>query len=231
MIPRIAHFHWEEGLRWSWLRSMSISTFMRHNPEWDVMFHRTPKDIRDRGLAELAHNGDWTLIRRMSEFGGFFFGTDTVFVAPVPDEWLDADMCICPGESRPLHHMTIGSIPDTEFLDNCLDECERLATLDEIPDEPRFGRYQAFGIGLLTRVWDEMGGMKGMKISEMPRRAYTPVEWCDPLRLWRDEDVNLPEGTIGVHWFGGHPESMRLGQEAKPGDSAFIVRLAEGVFA
>ena len=84
MIPKRAFFMWEGPGKLSWLRQLSIDTFMKHNPDWQVDLIRVPH--KARLLSEQA-----TDIFRYAELatnGGYYFDTDVVFYRPVPEEYL-----------------------------------------------------------------------------------------------------------------------------------------------
>ena len=216
MIPKIAHFHWE-GEPLNWLRMMSIYTFARLNPRWEIRLIRTPDHIRKRNLPEYAHGADWAWYEALYEHGGFAMATDTVFVKPIPDEWCDAEMCGCTNGSKNLWHCCIGSVPSTRFLSSCIDRCEKMS-----PDD--IG-YEDMGILLMKDVMASTGMPK--KFFDYPLEAMCPVHCWDVSRCWERGQIEITDEVIGVTWFGGDDCSGEKEWETpgKHKDSA-IVKLA-----
>lgn len=218
MIPKIAHFHWE-GPPITWLRMMGLYTFIRLNPRWEVRLHRTPDDMRARNLPCHGNEADWTWLRVVHEHGGFALATDTVFVRPMPDEWLNGDLCACTDGTKSLHHCCFGAMPGHPFVLECLDACEG-----------RIGRkmqYEALGIELLKAVAARHGGVQGFaNFHDMPRDAFTQYSFVQPPALWADGELKCSAGAVGITWFGGHPESRKFEPRAESMQSAAIVRLA-----
>lgn len=217
MIPKIAHFHWE-GRPLNWMRMMGLFTFARLNPRWEVRLLRSPPHIRQRELPCLANEADWTWLEAVHRHGGFAMATDTVFVNPVPDEWLEGEFCGCTNGGDNLYHCCFGATAGHAVLGECIERCDNMETAEL--------DYQDMGITLLKDVIGKRGGVKKIKkMVEMPLDAMTPVRFHEPARCWEPGPLELPEGVVGVTWFGGH-ESNR---EWNPPADAAIVRLAEEV--
>jgi len=95
-IPRIAHFYWQGKWPMPWARQLSIHSFQRHNPGWDVMLHSpdfNEEFIDSDGLLQRpvpekysdhqAIQSDLARYRILHEWGGVYFDTDIVFTAPL----------------------------------------------------------------------------------------------------------------------------------------------------
>jgi len=223
VIPKIAHFHWE-GHPINWMRMMGIFTFARLNPRWEIRIIRSPDHIREKNLDIYAMEADWAWIEALNKYGGFAMATDTVFVKPIPESWLDADMSLCMNGTGNFFHCCFGSVPDTEFLRNCQSECERIGSAN-----PR--GYQDLGVFLLKNCASALGGIDGMAktldIVDFPVDAITPVLWSSPEDCWGTQPLPITEHTVGVTWFGGH-ESSRNREWDVPHlhSDAAIVKLA-----
>ena len=223
MIPKIAHFHWE-GRPINWLRMMSLYTFARLNPRWEIRLLRSPDHIREKKLSRLANEADWTWLEALYEHGGFAMATDTVFVKPVPDEWCDADLCVCASGRDDFFHCCFGSIPGTTFLRDCVDSCVGLSSTPNLA-------YQQMGVTLLNEMVRKRGGFRSMgremSIAYTPAEAMTPVRFHSPERCWAPEPLPITDATVGVTWFGGHPSSAEREWDV-PGQhaDAAIVKLA-----
>lgn len=222
MIPKIAHFHWD-GPPMGWLRMMGVHSFIRQNSEWEVRLIRTAPIVKAKNLPLYAQQADWTWAETLLEHGGFSFGTDTIFLEPIPDEWCEAKMCACTNGGEGLFHGTIGSEPGTSFLQRYAGAC-RVLNGDK-PD------YQAYGTTLMKEIVKQMGGSANLRkrknFYDMPVGAMTPVLWSNPSRFWNEEPLDLPAGTVAVTWYGGS-ESAREREYLLPGKgrNAAIVKLA-----
>lgn len=205
-----------------WLRMMGVWSFIRLNPRWEVRLLRTPDNIRKLKLKCVGNEADWTWAEALYEHGGFSFGTDTIFIKPVPEEWLDADMCCCP-DGEKVWHGTLGSAPKTSFMQRYVDACRAHQT-------PHDG-YQAYGTDMINGLLGSMGGLSTLgnelKISRMSLDAMTPIRWSAPQKLWEGEEPKFPEDTFAVTWYGNAPCSKEREYEVphKHAD-ARIVRLA-----
>ena len=228
MIPKVAHFHWESNPI-NWLRMHGIYTFARLNPRWKIILHRTPDWMLEKDPRMFyCHQADYVWIDVLHKEGGFAFATDTVFVKPVPDEWLDADMCICSDGSNTFSHNSFGSVAGMELLKLCVDSCE------ETLARPGDLDYQQFGTLLLQSVVATYGGLdkmreEGYKIFDMPYAALCPIGWANVERCWSTEPLELPDETIGVTWFGGNSMSRKREPECSINDNDAIIQLARSV--
>ena len=105
-MRKIAHFHWHGGPL-SWLRWVTLVSFQKHNPDWEIRLHRTHETVF--GLNEKASMSDWTRYIALYESGGLAFDTDIVFVKPIPPEWLHHQHCITIKNGRPAHMAVMGA--------------------------------------------------------------------------------------------------------------------------
>ncbi len=225
MIPRIAHFHWE-GKPMPWLRMMGLYTFIRLNPRWEVVLHRTPEHMRKANLPCHANEADWVWLEAVYEHGGFALATDTVFVRPMPEEWLEGDFCGSPKNNK-LYHCCFGAKKGHEFVGACVQEARQVAAISGIA-------YQDLGITLFDRMIEKRGGLSQMfknnpeSFVHMETASITPVPFYEARKCWGSEDLSLPETAIGVTWFGGDKSSKTAEWGAEKTNSA-IVRLARKV--
>jgi hypothetical protein len=90
MIPKRAFFFWSSPKPMSWLRSLSIQTFKKFNPDWEVtLFDKVPLN----GMHPV-HRSDLFRYEELAERGGVYFDTDIVFFRPVPESLLQHDAVI-----------------------------------------------------------------------------------------------------------------------------------------
>lgn len=222
MIPRIAHFHWE-GPPMGWLRMMGIWSFIRLNPRWEVRLHRTPDKIRKLKLPCYGNEADWTWLEMVHKHGGFALATDTVFVKPMPEEWLDADFCGCFLNDERLWHCCFGAKRRNKFIKACFDHCSNSLKAEM--------GYEHLGIKLLNRVFQkDRDSVLRCNLSRMSDSAITPVGYYEVERCWEGGELDLPDDTVGVTWFGANKLSLIYEYKADSGDFP-ITKLARKVLS
>ncbi len=220
MIPKIAHFHWT-GPPMSWLRSISILSFKRLNPGWEIRIHDTPEDIRKHSL-QYAQEGDWTRWRILNRYGGFSVASDIVFVKPIPDEWLRCGLNACLDGSRGIFQMAmVGARPEHPFIAQAAILCETM------PKSEKMG-YQDFGPNLLQEMGRKLLHSQG-KFYDQKMDALCFFRHEDVECIWEEPEWSLPEEVIGIHWYGEHPRSKIEEASITPESSSWIARLAAGV--
>lgn len=235
MIPKIAHFHWT-GPTMSWLRLVSIATFKKHNPGWEIRLHDTPDDIREHGLL-YGQEADWTWWRVLAEHGGLQVATDIIFTKPIPDEWLECDFCACTnGSHRVWQFAVMGAKPQHEFFVMCEDLCGLMdvALLNKGKHRGRFGGYQIMGVNLLksaaeTYARDGDKTLFKKDFFDIPMSALCHIDDTRVPLLWDDRNIELPDEAIGVHWYGGHALSKEKEYSTFPYDGSedsFLRQLA-----
>jgi len=225
MIPRIAWMHWSQnGPKMSWLRKRAVTTFERHNPSWKVNLIETPDDIASIPGIGVSHEADWTCWRTLAQHGGFVFDTDIVHVAPVPDEWLDAELCaqLCAEKKDVFQFAGIGSVPGNELMVKAEQLCEESARAST-----PIG-WETFGIPLLRRI-TQGKIVKDYGAINMPRRAFCHYNWTnDTEEMWSELGPNksMHRDVVGVHWYGGHHTSRVCEPSCSPDGGSWLERLA-----
>lgn len=221
MIPKIAWIHWANPPM-PWLRSRSVETFKKHHPDWQVWTIGTPSDIRSYGMS-YAHEADWLWWRMLALHGGFLIASDTITVAPIPDEWRDCELCVQVRDGNVYQFAALGSVPGNGLMTDASRACRELA----------FGLKgekagQQLGVNLLRRLTEGNISNYG-KVFNMPESGYCFYDWRnDPFSLWSKEgpDKPLPDSAVGLHWYGGHESTLRHeGSAHKDGDS-WLERMA-----
>lgn len=219
MIPKIAYFHWSgDGPTMSWLRTVSIVSFAKFNPEWEIRLIRTPQHIRDRKLKFLGQEADWSWWEALLENGGFQVATDIVFVNPVPGDWLKGPLaCNTRGSGSVFQFAMLGCERGNEFMRNVVRRCYEVAN-GEHPS------YQAFGTEMLQGL-----GLPPGPITEIPMSALCHYDHTKVGSLWFPGQLDLPQEAIGVHWYGGHELSKAAELAAGPNSDYAITDLAKSV--
>lgn len=222
MIPKIAHFHWT-GPPLSWLRIVSIASFKKFNPTWEIRLHDTPPEIRQYGL-QYNQESDWTWWKVLARHGGFQVATDIVFLKPVPNQWLNCRLNACKnGTDRIYQFAMLGAVPGHPAMLRSAQACHEIASSKPPGD-------QAMGTDLLKNTGSSF--LRGPDFFDQPMNALCAFSSADSDvgQLWGAAPRMIPKEAIGIHWYGGHKLSKQMEPKAKPGHHSFLVRLAESVF-
>ena len=244
MIPRILHLYWGRNRPLSYLRYRTYETFKRLNPSWEIMVwttdtptmtdswttgeqsgdrqcvdwfdkipHPRPFCFESRGFpigASEVHKSDFARWCLLSEEGGWWSDFDIYYVRPasdLPEAAFKASTVVCAKEWHSIGFL--GSRPDSPVFATA-------AYLAAVKYDPT--GYQCIGRHLL----DELLPPKRMADSDvynLPEHVVYPVKASpkkDILRL--RQPVKIIPGCIGIHWFGGHPESAALERKTAPGN-------------
>lgn len=242
MIPKIAHFHWDQsGPSMSWLRTVSIASFAKFNPEWEIRLIRSDPSFSGHRLC-YGNRADLSWWLALKATGGFQVATDIVFRGPVPDAWLDAELCACTsnglevsrdlysGGGRVYQFAMMGATAGHPFMVEAVKEAQtriQNLTSEQAPlvATPPMG-YQALGVDLLSVIKEHMGPTK-----ELPMNALCYYDDSAVDKLWEvGPPPPLPDEAIGIHWYGGHVASVANEFGALPVSGFRITEFANQVF-
>ena len=227
MIPKRAFFFWGGPGPMSWLRRQSIETFCRLNPEWDVdLFYRPGKNP--------VHRSDLFRYIELYSEGGYYFDTDIVFLRPFPEKYLDADVAITITDE--LRFASIGVLGASRHSQFFLDAFNSATARKNAPSyKPE--DYQHLGVGVLNRMFMDEMNLRHPDPGNCPdsfeiaSKRYPEDKWVNlPYDLVMPVDsFSIPSlytksmsspgihrDVIGVHWFGGYPQSKEF--ERSPED-------------
>lgn len=212
MIPKRAAFYWS-GPPMSWLRQQSLETFKQWNPDWEVtVLDGSNAPNLAPGLRGEVLKSDWSRYRWLRDVGGFYFDTDFVFTAPVPDAWLGRDVALVMPEGRAGGIAALGGVKGSRFWSRVADSADFRVQIGLVHD------YQALGVKLL---WTLQGSDTDLRQAvsdceesffDIPLGQVQPVAWSFVEYLWSDTGFRLPSGCVGLHWYGGD----RLSEEFEP---------------
>ena len=224
MIPKVAHFHWSQrGPEMSWLRWVSIRSFRKFHPDWEIRLHPTLPEIIPFGLM-FGQEADWTWWEILSREGGWQIATDIVFRGRIPDDWLDCDLNACQNGIRGVYQFAaLGASPGNPYMEACAGQCRHMAKNLNVSQN-----YQAFGVDLLK----SLGGVmmeQGGKLIDQPMESFCFLNCEEFPRLWKKEQIDIPDAAIGVHWYGGGGLSRELEWTAGPDSGYFITDLARSI--
>ena len=221
MIPKIAHFHWDgSGPSMSWLRLVSISSFAKFNPTWEIRLIRSAPQTEGHGL-NYGQKADLSWWLALEEHGGFQVATDIVFFKPVPDDWLDADLCANASNGGAVYQFAmLGAKPHHPFMRAAVTEGLKRIEGNRVKD------YQDLGVWLLKDLCQDMGECKELPMSALCHYNSFSV---DP--LWHVlSTLSFPDVAIGCHWYGGHTTSQEFERDTTALSPYPIAKLAASVF-
>lgn len=236
MIPKQAFFYWS-GPELPWIRAQTIETFRRHHPGWRLVLgspeDRVPPpgvellrdDVTDPALPVAARSDVWRY-HVLHAHGGLYSDLDVAFVRSTEplwegdhDAWITTDLGTPVREAGlrmdrgvPLRNslgqvrwnvaLSLGVLAARQgsvFYRRALElaRAVRGASVD----------YQSHGTNLLVAHWRALHD--GLSLGPVPAEAFYR-EGSNPTivrRLWTQDGATFPAGELGVHWFGGSPES------------------------
>ena len=230
MIPKIAWTHWDGEM--SWLRRHGIETFKQHNPDWKLYVCKTDERIGAYGLHP-ALAGDWAGWTNLLSAGGFVIDSDIIHINPIPDEWLDCDVCAQTGSGGNVYQMAaLGVVPQSDLMagvvSHCLRNARRRVPYTEDPFNAEYDGYQDFGVKALLAV--TRGNIERFgKLHRISHEDFCFYDWSNgPRMMWSEAGPaeELPVSAIGVHWYGGSKESRKREYDAKEDGPSWLERLA-----
>lgn len=221
MIPRIAWIHWaQDGPPMSWLREAGVASFKKQNPDWTCNVVDTLPEIKHRGL-KWWQEADWTWWTLLARHGGFLVASDVIHVRPMPEAWLDADLC-AQSKGQHVHQFaSLGAVPGNPLMVHASEACK--AHSSPIQD-------QAMGVHLLHALVGE-GDVRTKygKFVNMPQDAFCSYNWAeDVVALWNGVPAGfaLPDSAIGIHWYGGHWATRQHERTSSPTGPSLIEHIA-----
>jgi len=229
VIPKRAFYTWV-GPDMNWLRRLSVDSFKKQNPDWVVDEIRPQRDE----YMGVEQNTDIARYGELADNGGLYFDTDILFLAPVPDDFMEKDVGISIDKSafgyeanqRDVHPSVelqpgfnnlalMYSSADSEFFHYVHQRAlDRLEWLRDDNVSLRGELYQAFGTTLLNREFfgktqPDIEARFGIEIDNIPLDVVLPIRWNKSYQLFNGTPFVVPDNTIGVHWYGGCVDAKR----------------------
>lgn len=227
MIPKTLFLYWG-GRDLSYLRFMTVKSFKKYNPDWQIRVFYPTHPQTGRGWTTNEHAveykgedyfdklKDYATVESldMEELG---FGNELAEVhkSGVFRLWAltkyggvysDFDILYFKPmveikERAYFHH------PDGHFADGFLaskKDDKLFKFLLERLKTASTGKYQSFG----PTLWGEYFGSKKPDGWNIPKSLVYACDWQDVDKLFGD--YRLPDDAVGIHWFGG---SDKAGQQ------------------
>lgn len=230
-----AYFYWG-GKKLSWLRYLSVKSFAKFNPKWKIKVYYPstptigntwgtdehiveytgedwfskldefaeliPLDIGSLGfsneLAEVHKSGVfryWAL----SKFGGLYSDMDILYSKPFPKV---KDRLIF---KHPDGHYADGLLVTQKGDKLCKELLKSLKSADT-------SKYQSFG----PTLWENLE----VEGENMSKDLVYSCDWQNASQLF-NRQKSLPDGAVGVHWFGGSIEAGRWENKLRPDSYAY----------
>ena len=240
----------------SWLRYMTLYSFRKLNPDWEMELHVSHIDMKDKywhtheaqdfhtykgknylpeaeklGVkmkecpvfvkgAGPSHNSNFFKWNELATNGGIYSDMDILFVKPI-EEYYNKIQNLQTGisystEIAHRHHggyYSIGFMFSSGANKFFKDVFNHAVTLYN-PD-----RYQGAGVEPLYMMLEKNNlGMRPYH-SDL---CYIPMNLVYPWRHYQQDDffnhchTTLPEETIGIHWYAGHPMAQEFNNNIKP---------------
>jgi hypothetical protein len=235
MIPKTLFLYWG-GKNLSWLRYLTVVSFAKHNPRWTIkVYYPTNPTIGNtwttdehiveykgddyfNKLSEYAelipldmeqiggsndstevHKSDLFRLWALFTYGGLYSDFDILYTKPMPDFKEERLYCY-----HPDGHYAVGLI-------GCQPGDTKFSKLLRLARQPTETEYQSLGSFLWGKVL-EGAKMDGWNIPEELIYSYN---WYNAEKLFTDNS-GLPDGAIGIHWYGGSVASGQWENLIKP---------------
>lgn len=247
MLCKIAHFYWG-GTPLSYLRFLTVKSFMLHNPGWQVMMH-TPKqpckveaswvshshklhyvgrdylpDILNLGARlkifnfraagfrcdiHEAYKSDFLRWFLLYHVGGFWSDMDVIFHKPITEKLFETFDWVITADLNPTVYYIayIYSNRHCQIPGIIMRAARSGSHFDPL-------NYQCLGNVLVKKCFpDAMSYHR--QCPQFKAKIINPVVNL-PIKRIRDigaifentEPLNL-DGSVGLHWFGGHPMATK----------------------
>lgn len=246
MIPKVMNFFWS-GDKMSWLRHLSLITFKKFNPSWNIrLFLQTSKikhipwsdkaqqdfstysgiNYLDKLHSEIevvywsdpktadldpVHQSDIFRWKLLSEAGGFYADTDILFIRPfnLYDRLVRTDLVTCFYDGY-FSIGFLGGSPNNCFYADVLKRAETLLSAES---------YESAGIPVIHRLIgaDLKSNSDTVLLSKLKKKYHQlkvfhcPKTTVYPFSLKQTFEsvfLDVPQETIGIHWFAGYPQSQ-----------------------
>ncbi len=231
-IPKIAHFVWSSGVPLSYLRYLTYKTFIRHNPDWSIMFHivdgcKLSKSWTGREKLEfesdVKHDDyiksiDKAHILYHQSVGGIApnYASDLVrweVLYRYGGYYFDLDqLFIKPFDGLCDYDIVWGgSEINYSGVIGSFRRCPVMRTMyNNVMAKLNAGVTTYCGAG--NWLWDHFvsdnPGMFGYLAYCTPMSYFYPVSRSENMiRYYKGERPDL-SNSYAIHWFGGHPDSQ-----------------------
>lgn len=228
MIPKICHFIWSEGVTMSWLQTLTVRSFQKYNPDWDLViwlltksevkniytndykgedYFHTLKDVVIRPYESYIklHGIQFSDKLRMGllyKYGGVYSDFDMLWLRPMLEFPQDFETTVCYNDTHDFHYNMSNIVSESgrDFLKEVIEKQDKVTAKT----------YQAY----LTDMFNAEYPDPKMITDKFPRVKMIPYYWFYPYsifelnKLYKEIDLSVLKDCFGVHWFNGHDLSQ-----------------------
>jgi hypothetical protein len=220
MIPKILYTYWGNS-KLSWLRYLTIVSFKKYNPEYEIKVYYP---------IELTKNISWETKEQDGEFDGEDYFDKLKDIAEVIP--FDVEPLGFSNSLPEVHKSGIFRYYMLSHYGGVYCDMDILFTKPiNLPDVSGIYSYQGYySDGFLAcEKYNPVYSLiyENLQISTTDYQAYGPNQWycikpeglfntpkeylyyydADNLDKLFDKVSELPEESLGVHWYGGHPKT------------------------
>jgi len=253
-VPKKIFFYWGNPVM-SWLRYMTLHSFRKLNPDWEMELHVSHIDVKDKYWKDVheqdfhaykgknylpeveklgvtikecpvfvegagpSHNSNFFKWNELATSGGIYSDMDILFVKSI-DGWYESIKHYSTGLSYKStgkgHH---GGYFSIGFMFSSGNNCFFKDVFNSSIKHYEPDAYQGAGVMPLYRMLENNGvGMKPYHsgLCYIPMNIVYPWKFMDQADFFNLYHTTLPEETIGIHWFAGHPEAQAFNNNVNP---------------
>ncbi len=254
-VPKKIFFYWGNDTM-SWLRYMTLYSFRKFNPDWEMELHVSHIDIKNKywktpeaqdfhsyagknWLSEVeklgvtikecpvfvegagpSHNSNFFKWNELATSGGIYSDMDILFIKPIEEYYNNIkDLKTGISYSTEVAHRSHGGYYSIGFMFSSGNNRFFKDVFNFSTERYDFNSYQGAGVDRLYEMLEK--NRLGMKPYHKGL-CYIPMNLVYPWRHYQQGDffnhchTTLPEETIGIHWFAGHPKAQEFNNAINP---------------
>ena len=236
MISKVLFLYWG-GRKLSWLRYLTVLSFKKHNPDWDIkVYYPTQPTVGNSWATDeqiVKYEGDdyFANLSEIAELLPFDMGQvgksndmAEVHKSDIFRLWTlvnfggvysDFDILFTkPMPDISKKKMLYSHHPDGHYaigLLGCEAGNDTFNGILEVAKLATGSKYQSYGSTMWGRALEDVK-LKGWDI---PKNLVYSYNWKEAEQLFT-ESKGLPKGAIGIHWYGGSIVSGRWENKLTP---------------
>lgn len=235
MIPKKCHLIWTKGVPMSWLQTLTVGSFARYNPDWEITIYLIKEvkgintfvpdykgedyfgkiscrvvetDLNEWGIKNDKHGilaSDQLRMKLLYKYGGVYSDFDMLWLRPLFT--CDFETTVCYYKDH-YNMSNIVSEPGGSFIKEIIEKQDKV-----IPPYT----HQAFLTELFNREYPNPDDL----VKRFPRVKLIPYKWFYPYSIYTLEElyksnIDCTSESYGVHWFNGHKLSQEYLKDMVP---------------
>jgi hypothetical protein len=250
MISKILHTTWTIGSAMPELHLVTLKSFHKYNPDWQIKMYITENKILDTGYLETDYFSEVAelgyvemiytsfgipddvppiltsdIIRRIVLYaeGGVYSDMDVIWLRSM-DEFLkdkDFDTMVCI-HPKGFHNVSILISEQGSDMDIAVINAGRRLTAPY--------QYQAFGTDLVNAMYPTLKDVmaKHPRTLSVPYETFYPYSTLNLKPLYKNTDLSYIKDAVCIHWFCGNKLSKEYIQSNYPPCSMTEILKKEG---